>query len=262
MRILDKKLRAAIREFQSFVYCFIINQLNGEELYLTSSSREVIINNIEFLPDSGLSITEGLFNDSGQNYLMLEGIFEERGVDRKVDLTGASVKVMIYFSDNNFCHLFTYYCRVFSRGDLDFKMRLEPETVKYGKSLLQLYSKTCRANFGDDRCKIDKSRYSKKYRLVAINGNNLKILGLEQEDGYFNYGEVSCMDSNFKAKIIRHRADNVEIVKAVAGILSEPAEIILTAGCDKNFITCCNKFDNAVNFRGEPFVPEYHNLKT
>ena len=25
--------------------------------------------------------------------------------------------------------------------------------------------------------------------------------------------------------------------------------------CDKNFITCCNKFNNAVNFRGEPFIP-------
>lgn len=26
--------------------------------------------------------------------------------------------------------------------------------------------------------------------------------------------------------------------------------------CDKKFITCCNRFNNAVNFRGEPFIPE------
>ena len=26
--------------------------------------------------------------------------------------------------------------------------------------------------------------------------------------------------------------------------------------CDKKFITCCNQFNNAVNFRGEPFIPE------
>lgn len=26
--------------------------------------------------------------------------------------------------------------------------------------------------------------------------------------------------------------------------------------CDKKFITCCNKFNNAVNFRGEPFIPQ------
>lgn len=25
--------------------------------------------------------------------------------------------------------------------------------------------------------------------------------------------------------------------------------------CDKSFRTCCNKFNNAVNFRGEPFIP-------
>ncbi|XVN43247.1 MAG: phage BR0599 family protein [Candidatus Rickettsia vulgarisii] len=29
----------------------------------------------------------------------------------------------------------------------------------------------------------------------------------------------------------------------------------ITAGCDKKFITCCNKFNNAVNFRGEPLIP-------
>lgn len=30
---------------------------------------------------------------------------------------------------------------------------------------------------------------------------------------------------------------------------------IAQAGCDKNFATCVARFDNAVNFRGEPHVP-------
>jgi hypothetical protein len=25
--------------------------------------------------------------------------------------------------------------------------------------------------------------------------------------------------------------------------------------CDKTFLMCCNKFNNAINFRGEPFIP-------
>ena len=29
----------------------------------------------------------------------------------------------------------------------------------------------------------------------------------------------------------------------------------ITAGCDKQFSTCCNKFNNAINFRGEPHLP-------
>ena len=31
--------------------------------------------------------------------------------------------------------------------------------------------------------------------------------------------------------------------------------------CNKKFITCCNQFNNAVNFRGEPLIPEYNFLK-
>ena len=27
------------------------------------------------------------------------------------------------------------------------------------------------------------------------------------------------------------------------------------AGCDKRFVTCRDKFNNALNFRGEPYVP-------
>jgi uncharacterized phage protein (TIGR02218 family) len=29
----------------------------------------------------------------------------------------------------------------------------------------------------------------------------------------------------------------------------------LVAGCDKSFTTCAEKFNNAINFRGEPHVP-------
>ncbi|KHO03059.1 hypothetical protein JS55_04300 [Rickettsia felis str. LSU] len=33
-------------------------------------------------------------------------------------------------------------------------------------------------------------------------------------------------------------------------------EVKIIAGCDKNFISCCNKFNNAINFRGEPLIPK------
>ena len=32
--------------------------------------------------------------------------------------------------------------------------------------------------------------------------------------------------------------------------------ITLIPGCDKNYRTCCYSFNNAVNFRGEPVIPD------
>jgi len=29
----------------------------------------------------------------------------------------------------------------------------------------------------------------------------------------------------------------------------------IAAGCDKSFTTCRDRFDNVLNFRGEPYVP-------
>ena len=34
------------------------------------------------------------------------------------------------------------------------------------------------------------------------------------------------------------------------------------AGCDKSFPTCYSRFANAVNFRGEPYVPGMDSLLT
>lgn len=62
-------------------------------------------------------------------------------------------------------------------------------SIKLNQTAVEIYSRQCRANLGDERCGISRDLYSK--------------------DTY----------------------------------------------CDKRFITCCNKFNNAVNFRGEPFIP-------
>ena len=42
----------------------------------------------------------------------------------------------------------------------------------------------------------------------------------------------------------------------------KPSQTVkLTAGCDKKFITCCNKFNDAVNFRGEPTIDQRNFLR-
>lgn len=38
------------------------------------------------------------------------------------------------------------------------------------------------------------------------------------------------------------------------------AECITPAGCDKTLATCKKQFNNILNFRGEPFIPEHHPL--
>ena len=86
--------------------------------------------------------------------------------------------------------LVTYSCTQNSINDLEFELRCESEAIKYNKSLLEVFSKTCRANFGDNRCKINLDDYSVICEIIAI-GDNFLVFNLEEfEDGYFKGGKL------------------------------------------------------------------------
>lgn len=63
-----------------------------------------------------------------------------------------------------------------------------------------------------------------------------------------------------KFKIITHIDNKIELDENLPENLLKQEYVVLSPTCDKNFITCCNKFNNAVNFRGEPTIAEHNFL--
>lgn len=55
------------------------------DLYLTESDRSLSIDNVIFVPNSGVTLKEVGFNNSAQNYIILEGVFENEGVKQHYD---------------------------------------------------------------------------------------------------------------------------------------------------------------------------------
>ncbi|MFV9873855.1 MAG: DUF2163 domain-containing protein [Rickettsia conorii subsp. raoultii] len=149
-------IEEVITKLTNFVYCFQIKRASGEELNLTNSDHAIKSEERVFLLNSGLDLKEAAFNDSARNHIIIEGIFEENGITTTMDLNNAIVKIIIY-TDKVFEHFVTYYCTLYTKYDLNFKIHLKPETVKYNQTIINRYSKTCRAVFEDSQCKIDKS---------------------------------------------------------------------------------------------------------
>ncbi|MDR0296739.1 MAG: phage BR0599 family protein [Rickettsia sp.] len=207
-----------------------------------------------------MTLKEGQFNDSAQNYIVLEGIFENNGVKQQYDLTQAMVKIYVCFT-NSCKHFVTYRCSTYTKRDLDFTLRLEPNIELYNQSLLQSFSKKCRANFGDLKCKINKMVYSQIYNIDEMFGRTIVISNLDKENGYFNYGDAILDNGQFYNKIISHSGNLVILDKLILDSMKHNKTVDLIVGCDKNFITCCNKFNNAVNFRGEPLIPDDNFIK-
>lgn len=243
----------------SNIYLFHIKKGNSKEYYLTSSIDSVHYDGNEYLPYSGLSFVSGSFNDSAENCIVLHGVFEPLGITKSDNFMGASVKIMS-MQDEDARHYVTYVCTQHNINDLDFEIHCESEAIKYNQSLLEMFSKTCRASFGDKRCKVNKNDYSITSNILFCNGNMLSCDVAGREDGYFTGGKL--IDSNqCEFSILVHSHNNIEIAMGAECNFSAGDQIILVPTCDKNFRTCCYSFNNAVNFRGEPVIPESNIVK-
>jgi uncharacterized phage protein (TIGR02218 family) len=130
----------------------------------------------------------------------------------------------------------------------------------------RLYTATCSADLGDARCTVDLSSpafHGSGTVSVLAGTSAFRASGLDGfADGLFTAGKLSFTsgaNAGFAVEVKTHRV-------ALDGVLIElwqrPPEPIaiadaftVTAGCDKRFATCRDRFANGVNFRGFPAIP-------
>ncbi|RYE05667.1 MAG: DUF2163 domain-containing protein [Rickettsiaceae bacterium] len=242
-------------EYNNFTYCFKIQLINSQQLYLTSANCVISHLGVSYLPASGLRLCKGLLNDSGSDYIILSGIYEPSGINSSVDIKDAVIEIFI-FTQNMMKPYITYACTRYVKRDIEFDIYLQPISIKYNRNIINNFSRTCRAKFGDTKCKIDKQLYSYEYAVANITSQSIEVIGVTQEEGYFKKGFIHIVDSHFKANILSFRNNIFFTDQVIGDELKNKERVILIAGCDKEFITCCNKFNNAINFRGEPHIPQ------
>ena len=89
------------------------------------------------------------------------------------------------------------------------------------------------------------------------------VSGLDDfDEGLFTAGRLvwsSGANADVAVEIMEHRivADGVRL--SLWQAMSEPMAVgdtfTVTAGCDKRFVTCRDRFANTINFRGFPQIP-------
>lgn len=124
------------------------------------------------------------------------------------------------------------------------------------------YSSSCRAAFADQYCKIDKEKYSFSGFVEEVGDANSFIDKNRQEPGgYFNQGILEFFSGENigkKFQVIMFYETKIYIEEDIK--IKKGDQYKITSGCDKAFDTCISKFSNAINFRGEPFIPNRHKL--
>ena len=130
----------------------------------------------------------------------------------------------------------------------------------------RVFTRDCAWNLGDSKCQVDMTSYTYQATITAITDNNI-VLTCENiqnasEASNLITGNLSltsgkasglqCTITN--ANFINGNVVITTILPISAGIVSGDFAV-LVGGCDRSFTTCCNKFDNAINFGGFPHMP-------
>lgn len=135
--------------------------------------------------------------------------------------------------------------------------------------LIELYSPACRATLGDVRCGVDfgsASPYIVSGSVTAITDRQIFVDSSRAEaSDVFAYGLLTWTGGASAGGLNTGLSMEVQsfdpATDQITLWLKMPFDITIGDtyemrwGCDKSQITCKNRFNNFVNFRGEPFVP-------
>ena len=125
---------------------------------------------------------------------------------------------------------------------------------------------TCDAHLGDVRCGVDLTSSTLRASATLTSTHDARTFtasGLTAyASGYFTHGLVTFQNganATSRIEVRRHVLSagiaTIELWQAPSKPLAIGDTLIVTAGCDKHFTTCRDRFANAARFRGLPHMP-------
>ncbi len=130
----------------------------------------------------------------------------------------------------------------------------------------RLYTAKCTADLGDGKCRVNLSNAAWRGSGVVVAPEATGAFaasGLSGfVDGLFTAGRLTWTsggNAGTAIEIKQHRLKDgvahLVLWQAMAEPIAAGNAFTVTAGCDKRFPTCRDRFANAVNFRGFPQIP-------
>ena len=146
-----------------------------------------------------------------------------------------------------------------------FTAEMQGLSQKLAADTGRLYTASCSADLGDGRCAIDLSApaYRGEGTVTAVTATSaLRASGLDEfDDGWFTAGKLtftSGTNAGLAVEVKLHCAASevtLDLWQAMPHAIEPGDTFVVTAGCDKRFATCHDRFNNVVNFRGFPHIP-------
>lgn len=145
--------------------------------------------------------------------------------------------------------------------DLDaagFTAELRGAAAALDRPATEATSPDCRAELGDRRCRVALAGRRRFVRVVASDAEAVTLDRDEPAPDAYGGGLVRWlggMNCGFESAVTAS-AGAMMTLRTLPPFAIQPGVLIeVTEGCDKTIATCAGRFGNAINFRGEPYLP-------
>lgn len=255
------------QEVTTLATCWSIKRKDGVTLYFTSLDRDVVVdgNNYEAADSmsvSAVSSQAGLTVDN----LEFEGMLSAAAITEEDILSGrydhAQISIfMVNYVDPAMgkLHLKTGWLGEVTLQGGQFIAEMRGLTSRLQQTIGQVYASGCRATLGDGRCKVGLAGYTFSGSVTATEAAYAFTDSTKaQSNGYFAGGVVtftSGANSGLSMEVRDFSAGRFSLFLPMPNPVMLGDGFTVSAGCDKQIDTCIARFNNAVNFRGEPHVP-------
>lgn len=250
-------------------HCWRLTRRDGAVLGFTDHDRTLSFEGTDFLAASGFSASEredgtGLSAETSE----VTGGFSSAAI-AEADLAaglydGARVELFLvnWADPEQRLRLKVEDVGEVTREGGAFRAELRGLAHRLSQPQGRVYGRRCDAVLGDARCGVALS--GPAFRAdgavtAVVDESRLSVSGLEGfPAGFFRHGRLAFTGgalSGTVAEIDGQEGGALRLWLPLS-LPPEPGDpVTVTAGCDRSFSTCREKFANAVNFRGFPHMP-------
>lgn len=123
-------------------------------------------------------------------------------------------------------------------------------------------SPDCRAALGDRACRVDMAKHR---RMVVVSGVEEDVVGIAGGGaeaglaaGAYAFGTLRWLtgrNGGITQALVASDAATATLADPPPFAVEPGTRALISEGCDRRMATCSTRFANAVNFRGEPYLP-------
>jgi uncharacterized phage protein (TIGR02218 family) len=271
MRTIDPALAAHFAGgATTLAHCWRMTRRDGLVLGFTDHDRDLTFDGALFAAASGLDATEataelGLAVAGGEvaGALTADGL-TEAGLEAGLFDAATVETFWVNWADpSERILLAKATIGEVRREDGAFTAELRSAAHRLNQAEGRLYGKRCDADLGDGRCRVDLGRPDlSTTAAVTMTDGRLSLTAsaiAAAEAGRFTAGLLrftSGANQGRAVEVKRHAAGGgLDLWRPMAEAIAPGDLFTVSAGCDKRFATCRDRFANAENFRGFPHIP-------